>query len=40
MIGTRCHIVAQVAISTSPPAQFAIDASITSSLNIGVLQRE
>src|SRR5439155_18662216 len=34
MIGTRCHIVTQVAIRTRPPAQFAIDASITSSFNM------
>ncbi len=40
MGGTCCHIVAQVPISTSPPAQFAIDASITSSRNISILQRE
>ena len=38
MIGTCCHIVAQVAISTRPPAQFAIDASITSSRNISILR--
>ena len=34
MNGTRCHIVAQVAIKTNPPAQFANDASITNSLSI------
>src|SRR5206468_6563749 len=38
MIGTRCHIVTQVAIRTRPPAQFAIDASITSSFNMTFLQ--
>src|SRR6266496_2677350 len=38
MIGTRCHIVAHVPISTRPPAQFAIDASITSSLNMTFLR--
>src|SRR5437762_2476917 len=39
MIGTRCHIVAQVAINTTPPAQLATEASIKSSLSIRILPR-
>jgi hypothetical protein len=38
MIGTRCDIVAQVKINTNPPAQFAIDARITSIFSIGSLR--
>src|SRR3982751_3136208 len=34
--GTCSHIVAQVATSTRPPRQFAIEASITSILNTGI----
>src|SRR5438105_1424362 len=37
MIGTRCDIAAHVAINTSPPAQFAMEASITISFSIGGL---
>src|SRR6267378_3683074 len=33
IIGTRCHMVAQVPIRTSPPATLAIEASISSSLS-------
>ena len=40
MGGTCCHIVAQVAISTIPPTQFANDATIRSSLNISILRFE
>src|SRR5438270_3619290 len=34
MTGTRCHIAAQVRISTTPPAQLANDATINRVLSI------
>ncbi len=40
MIGTCFHIVAQVTISTIPPAQFAIDANIRRNLSIRVPRLE
>ena len=36
--GTCCHIVAQLAISTIPPAQLANDATINSNRSISILR--